>query len=126
MPKPTKLVYVAGPFRGPNAWETEQNIRRAEELALKVWRAGYACFCPHSNTRFFDGVAPNEVWLEGDLVILRRCDALLMTQDFERSTGAKVERDEAVRLNIPVYYSLRELLCACPPDTEVCSIINAL
>lgn len=28
-----KLLYIAGPFRGANSWEMEQNIRRAEEVA---------------------------------------------------------------------------------------------
>lgn len=27
-----KVIYVAGPFRAPNSWEIEQNIRRAEAL----------------------------------------------------------------------------------------------
>ena len=58
-----KVVYVAGPFRGPNAWEIEENIRRAERLALEVWRLGCACLCPHTNTRFFQGAAPDAVWV---------------------------------------------------------------
>ena len=58
-----KVVYIAGPFRGPNAWEIEQNIRRAESLALEVWRAGAAALCPYTNTRFFQGAAPDDVWL---------------------------------------------------------------
>lgn len=115
-----KVVYIAGPFRGPNAWEVERNIRSAEALALEVWRAGYAVFCPHTNTRFFDKAAPDEVFLEGDLEILRRCDAVLMTSDFDRSEGALGERDEACRRDIPVYYSLRELLHCCPPGCERC------
>ena len=31
-----KVGYIAGPFRGPNSWEIENNIRRAETLALEV------------------------------------------------------------------------------------------
>ena len=29
-----KLVYIAGPFRAPTPWQVEQNVRRAESLAL--------------------------------------------------------------------------------------------
>jgi hypothetical protein len=105
-----KLIYIAGPFRGKDSWEREQNIRRAEALALQVWRAGFACICPHTNTRFFDGAAHDHVWLEGDLVIMWRCDAVLMTDDWERSQGARAERESALANGIPVYYSLHELV----------------
>lgn len=117
-----KLVYVAGPFRGKSHWDVAENVRNAERLALEIWRAGFACFCPHANTAHFDGAAEDKIWLEGDLEILRRCDAVVMTPDFERSTGAKAERDFAVRHAIPVYYSIRELLHCCPHDSEICKI----
>lgn len=104
-----KLVYVAGPFRAPNSWEIEQNIRRAEALALEAWRAGAAVICPHANTRFFQGAAPDEVWLEGDLEMLRRCDAILMTPDWQRSQGATVEHAEAIRAGLFVFYSVEDL-----------------
>jgi hypothetical protein len=109
MNKPMKLIYVAGPFRGKSAWDIEQNIRRAETLALEVWRMGAACICPHTNTRFFQNAAPDEVWLEGDLEILRRCDAIVMTPDWRNSTGARAEHDEAIKRNMAVFYTMDEL-----------------
>lgn len=107
-----KVIYIAGPFRGPNSWEIEQNIRRAETLALEVWRAGFVALCPHTNTRFFQGAAPDDVWLLGDLELLRRCDAILMTKDWEKSIGAKTEHEFAITHRIPVYYNIAELLCS--------------
>lgn len=104
-----KVAYVAGPFRGPNAWEVEQNIRRAETLALEVWRLGMAAVCPHANTRFYDKAATDDVFLDGDLEILRRCDAVLLTPDWARSRGATNEKAEAERVGIPVFFSLSEL-----------------
>lgn len=104
-----KVIYVAGPFRGPNAWEIEQNIRDAECLALDVWRAGFAALCPHTNTRFFQGAAPDNVWLAGDLEFLRRCDGLITTNYWERSEGARAEVAFAAAHNIPIYHSLAEL-----------------
>src|SRR3990167_5628921 len=101
-----KVVYIAGPFRAPNSWAMEQNIRRAETLALEVWRKGAAAICPHTNTRFYQGAAPDEVWLNGDLEILRRCDAVLMVEGWERSQGAGAEGEYARRLGIPVFLSL--------------------
>ena len=103
------VVYVAGPFRAKNSWDMEQNIRRAEELALEVWRAGFACICPHSNTRYYQGAAPDHVWLEGDLAILKKCDVVLMTPDWQRSNGATAERNYAFGQGIPVFDSLQAL-----------------
>lgn len=104
-----KVVYVAGPFRGPDSWTMECNIRRAEALALEVWRRGIAVICPHANTRFFQGAAPDEVWLEGDVAILDRCDAIIMTPDWQRSTGATAEWKHAVGTGTPVFYDVESL-----------------
>lgn len=104
-----RVVYVAGPFRGPNAWEIEQNIRRAETLALEVWKLGAAALCPHTNTRFFQGAADDSVWLDGDLELLRRCDAVLLTPDWKRSTGARAEAVWARECGLQVFHSINEL-----------------
>src|SRR4051812_23871364 len=105
------VIYIAGPFRAENAWEIEQNIRRAEELALACWRAGFAVICPHTNTRFFQGAAPDEVWLEGYIELLKRCDAVLVVlPNWDNSEGTQVEIKTAKESNIPVFYSFTELV----------------
>lgn len=104
-----KVVYIAGPFRGPNSWEIEENIRRAERLALDAWKLGAAVICPHTNTRFFQGAAPDNIWLDGDLAILGKCDAILMTPDWERSSGARAECAYAQDHKIPVLLTLEDL-----------------
>lgn len=105
-----KVVYVAGPFRGPNAWEIEENIRRAERLALDLWRIGVAVICPHTNTRFFHGAAEDRIWLEGDLEIMRRCDAVVVTPDWEQSTVAKAEVAEMRRVGKPIFYTVPQVI----------------
>jgi hypothetical protein len=104
-----RLVYIAGPFRGPNSWAIESNIRRAEALALRVWELGAAALCPHANTRFFQHVGPDERWLNGDLEMLARCDAVMFTPDWKRSRGAVAERERAKYLHIPCFYRLKRL-----------------
>jgi len=99
-----KVIYVAGPFRGENSWVMEQNIRRAEELSLRVWRMGAAVICPHANTRFFQGAAPDDIWLKGDLEILRRCDAIVMTRHWSFSTGATKELEFATQHILPAFF----------------------
>lgn len=84
------VVFISGPFRGENSWEIEKNVRRAEELAFEVWKLGAACICPHMNTRYWDKTLPDDVFLDGDLAILLKCDALLHTFDWKKSIGATV------------------------------------
>jgi hypothetical protein len=103
------LVFVSGPYRGPGNWAIEQNIRRAEALALEAWALGAAVICPHKNTAHFDGALPDGVWLAGDLEMVRRCDAVVCTSDWARSTGARGEVELARSLGIPVFESITEL-----------------
>lgn len=96
------VVFISGPFRAPSAWEIEQNIRRAEELALRVWRLGHAALCPHTNTRFFQGAAPDRVWLAGDLEMLRRCDCVLVLSGSGGSSGTNGEIAAATASGTPI------------------------
>ncbi|MGA2232273.1 MAG: DUF4406 domain-containing protein [Tepidisphaeraceae bacterium] len=104
-----KLIYIAGPYRGAGQWQIFQNIRRAEALALQVWQMGAACICPHKNTESFNGAAPDRVWLDGDLEIVRRCDAILCAPGWESSSGSLGEIALARELGLPIFYSLEEL-----------------
>jgi len=99
-----KLVYVAGPFRAKTHWNQELNIRNAEMLALRLWKMGAAVICPHTNTRFYQGECPDETWLEGDLEMLRRCDAIVMTNFWELSKGAVQEHALARELGLNIFH----------------------
>lgn len=108
-----KLVYVAGPYRAPTAWGIEQNIQRARVMGALVAAAGCYPVIPHSNTSHMDGLAPDELWLEGTLELMRRCDAVVFTFDWPDSSGARAERAEARRIGLPCFddtISLREWL----------------
>ena len=112
-----KVVYVAGPFRsthnpnGYNYWQQELNIRAAEELALKVWLTGLAgVICPHANTRFYQGSARDRVWLEGDLAILERCDAVLLAPGWAGSRGTLGEICHARNNGVPIFVELDDLV----------------
>lgn len=104
-----RVVYIAGPFRGPDHWAIAENIRRAERLAFEVWRLGAAALCPHLNTIHYQGSLPDRVWLDGDLEMLARCDAVLLTPDWAQSVGATAERAHAIGVGVPVFYDLDTL-----------------
>jgi hypothetical protein len=107
-----KVIYIAGKFRGPNAWAIENNIRRAEEIALEVWKMGAVALCPHTNTRFYQGALPDEVWLGGDLELMARCDAIMLVPDWEESEGARREKWEADKLGLHIFKDLESLRAA--------------
>lgn len=99
---PVKVIYIAGKYRGPNAWAVEQNIRAAEEVAARVWAAGHVALCPHANSRHMEGVASNDHILAGTLELMRRCDAVVLVPNWQDSAGARAEVAEAFRLGIEV------------------------
>jgi nucleoside 2-deoxyribosyltransferase len=104
-----RIVYVAGPYRGATAWDIERNVRRAEELGFEVSKLGAMPLIPHANTRFFHGLGEEEFWVEGTLELLRRSDAVILTDDWLRSTGARGEVTEARALGRPVFKTIPEL-----------------
>ena len=108
-----KVIYVAGPYRAKTEWGLEENLRHAEDAALRLWQEGWCVLCPHKNTAHFGGVCSDDVWIAGTLELLSRCDAIYMLDDWEKSTGAKGELELAKRLGLDVYYEAhREKLCA--------------
>jgi nucleoside 2-deoxyribosyltransferase len=98
-----KLAYVAGPYRARGEWAVHQNIQRASEIALELWQMGFAVICPHRNTAFFGGAAPDDVWLKGDLEMLSRCDLMVLVPNWDLSSGTQEEIKFAEARNIPIY-----------------------
>jgi hypothetical protein len=111
-----KVVYIAGPFRCPSLacpgqqdhFGIHQNVTRAMALALEVWRLGAVALCPHGNTFCLQHSAPDSVWLEGDMELMRRCDAVLMVPGWSDSRGAIAERLHARERGMPVFETLSE------------------
>jgi len=105
-----KVIYIAGKYRDRNEWEVTQNIRKAEEVAVFIWKNGGIAICPHKNTAYFGGICPDEVWLQGDLEIIKRCDAIFAIPNWIDSNGAKQEINFALKNNVPVLNEEEELL----------------
>jgi len=104
--KPPKLVYIAGPYRASDAWEVTENIHRAERAAREVARLGAMPVTPHSITARMSGVESDELWLQGTLELMRRCDAVLVLPGYEKSGGTQGEIAEADRLQLPIFMPL--------------------
>lgn len=99
-----RVIYIAGPFTGPTPWDVEQNVRRAEAVALEVAKLGAAPLCPHANSRFFHGQCTPEFWYAATMALLKRCDAILMIPGWENSKGSREEKQWAVDNGVPVFH----------------------
>ena len=111
-----KVVYIAGRYKAPTECEIFGNIMAARSVAMEVWRMGAVALCPHLNTMLFGGLAyPDDpqrdrrVWLDGDIELLRRCDALITVPGWQQSSGALAEVDLAVTLGIPAFNDAKDL-----------------
>ena len=103
-----KIVYIIGPFRGSNPWQVECNVRRAEELALDVASHGMMPLCPHTNTRYFDGLLTASFWLSGTIELARRCDAAICV-DGILSERSRIEVKDFESRGAPVFQKITDL-----------------
>ncbi len=108
-----RVIYVAGCYLGKSDWETYCNIHDARVVAHRLWDEGWAVICPHSNTAFLGGEGerdrdnPDGEWakfINGDLAILKRCDAIFMMSNWLSSKGAQIEHDAAVGFGLEIIY----------------------
>jgi len=101
-----RIIYVAGPYHHQTEEGKRENILHAIRVALRLWELGFFVICPHCNTANFEFYTnlPQEVWGEGYLEILKRCDAIFMMRNWETSEGAKSELEVAIERGMAVYY----------------------
>ena len=98
------VIYISGSYRGKDENEVFNNIIHARNAAFELWHLGWACICPHTNTIFMGSMMGDKMFLEGDLEIVSRCDAIFMLNNWIKSTGAQAELKLAISLNKEVYY----------------------
>jgi len=103
-----KILYIAGPFSAPEGdpdplHTIEANILAASRIALEAARKGWMPVCPHKNTAGFQHCLdiPVSHWYDGDIELMKRCDAVLLIPGWRESKGAAVERAVAIASGIP-------------------------
>lgn len=109
-------IFVSGAY-GPHDLPVEQrlaNTMLAIDAARELIKLGHFPFCPHLSHFVhegwgWEGSTPN-LWYSIDLEWLRCCQAILMLEGWEDSTGAKMEWVTAGVLGIPIYYDLAEIV----------------
>jgi len=101
------LVYVIGAYSG----NVTENIKKAEEASIALIRAGYHVFTPHKNTAGYEKYQNDllaqgiyltyQTWIDMDLDILSRCDAIFIMDSAKDSKGSQIEIAFAKEHNIP-------------------------
>ena len=99
-----RVIYVAGAYRADSENGVWENIMHSRREAVKLWQKGWAVISPHCNSIFMDGEGDANVFLEGDLTILKRCDAIFMLNNWDSSEGAQEELRQARRDGLEIYF----------------------
>jgi len=109
-----KRIYVAGPYSSDNVIDILNNMCRGMRLATEVLLAGFYPFAPWLDYQFSLMLQDDESLTIDDyykysIAWLEVSDAILVTQNYEKSNGTLKEIEKARELNIPIFYSLGEL-----------------
>jgi hypothetical protein len=90
------IIYIAGPYRSKyGKLGIIRNIWKARQVAKELWKMGHTPICPHLNSALLDGIVPDQRFLDGDIEILKRCDAIVLMPGWRKSEGARKEFDIA-------------------------------
>jgi hypothetical protein len=111
-----QVAYLAGPYRSyvdseGRRHSIAENVRTAGRHGIEVWKRGYVALVPHTLTYLDpkqqrrDGGLANidpEVFMEGELELVRRSDLVVMLPEWRHSRGAIAERAFAEEIGKPV------------------------
>jgi len=104
------LIYISGPYNADSEEKIEKNVRKAEDLALElIKRTSHYPICPHTMTKGWEKKISLDDIMRSDFEAVKKCDALLMLEGWEKSRGAKLEKKYAGILDKPIYYSIDEI-----------------
>ena len=100
-----KKVYIASPY---TKGDIAVNVKFQIDIADKLMDLGFSPFVPlYSHFQHMAHPRPYTDWVKNDLVWVGACDCLLRLGG--ESEGADREVEYAIRMNIPVFYSITEL-----------------
>ena len=103
-------VYIAGPYNAHSIIKVLNNIRVGINMAVVLLQAGFAPFCPFLDFQFqLQAELTVKQFKAFSMAWVEVSDAIFMLDGWEQSAGAIAEKEEAERLDIPVFYRLEEL-----------------
>jgi len=105
-----KVVYIIGPIRSQSLVTHAKNIRRAKKIAMKLWHAGFAVICPHTNSGFITDKLLEICCIKGDIELLKRSDFAVLIGNWANSEGSINEFRWCVTNNKRIYVSVEEAI----------------
>ena len=113
-------VYIAGPYSSESVIGGLNNIRNGLRAAAELMLLGYSPYCPFADHLFCLQLRDGEKlevkdYYNASLEWLYVSNAVLVLPGYEKSTGVKKEIEIALLNNIPVFYSLVDLMNHMPP-----------
>ena len=102
-----KRIYISGKITDLEPISTADLFRNT---ALKLLENNYQPFDPLLQIEA-QGMEnePYDTIMRHVLIHMLQCDALLMLHNWQDSKGAIIERELALKLNMPVFYSINEI-----------------
>lgn len=101
-----RKVYIASPY---TKGDIAINVKAQLDCVDELMNFGFAPFAPlYSHFQHMAHPRPYQDWIEIDKIWVLACDCILRLPG--ESTGADGEVQLAKENNIPVYYSIEELL----------------
>jgi hypothetical protein len=105
-------IYVAGPYTGQTKEEIEENVRKATEAGLRIWKKGHFPYIPHLT--HWPDILAKELGIDMDwpdymnwhAPWVDHCDALFL---LAKSKGALLELNRVKEQGKTVFYTLEEI-----------------
>lgn len=98
-------IYVSGPY---SSGDTAVHVANAVRAGMRLRELGHVPIIPHlSHFAHLIESRPYQFWMDWDLELLKRCDAVLRLPG--DSPGAEIEVRAAQRAGLPVYHSVEEV-----------------
>jgi hypothetical protein len=105
------MGYLSGPMSAELALDRALNRFKAIQASTQLWEAAILHYCPHAASPAIGSTDVDyETWMAMDIEILRRCDWILLLDDWAKSEGCRREFNVAMNLGIPVAYSVEEAI----------------
>ena len=101
-----KIIYIAGAYSSDSRHQQYLNVKHATEATHRLLCEGYSVVCPIITYAFFDWVydLTNRTFMDADLVLLRRCDAIYMLNNWKSSKGARAEYKLTKMLGLEIIF----------------------
>ena len=104
------VTYLLCPYSDEQKFIMECRFECANKAAAYLKQKGYNCFSPishsHSIAKYMNNANDSDYWVELDLVFMSICNSVhvLKIDGWDKSKEIKRELEEAIKLNLPVYY----------------------